>query len=416
MASIRTSTGVHGRAHTEMAALAGLFFALKPMITLVAVKALGLSAQAGSGLRLGATFMLCGLTVVATFDGASQSKLWSAPVKWAWAFLALAGCSLAWGESASPLVSAAYWLGTACELGMALLLMRGPAVEQTAVAMMKGFVAGALIVACTAWVMPEQYDLRLGDEDYFNANNIAYVCAFATFFVQYLTRRQQGCWGCVLLLLTVTILRSLSKTTIAAFFVSEACLLVKDDSIQRKTKAIMVGSALLLLVVFSGLFVAYFDIYTSYGNQSGTLTGRTAIWGWAFSEGLERPWFGHGFDALWKVAPVFGTFEARHAENEVLQQFYAFGIAGIVVLVGCYVSLWRAIRKEVHDPHRMIWSALMIFVVIRGLAEAEPFDLLLPLWMVALLASVITARAATVQRTMLVCSRIAAPSANVIGL
>jgi exopolysaccharide production protein ExoQ len=97
------------------------------------------------------------------------------------------------------------------------------------------------------------------------------------------------------------------------------------------------------------LFVSYCDLYTGYGNQAETLTGRVAIWTWALEEGSERPWLGHGFDSLWKVAPVFGTFEARHAENELLQQFYTLGIAGLVLMTGCYSSLWRRIQSTRHE-------------------------------------------------------------------
>jgi hypothetical protein len=38
----------------------------------------------------------------------------------------------------------------------------------------------------------------------------------------------------------------------------------------------------------------------------------------------------------------------------------------------------------------MIFFTILLFVVIRGLAEAEPFDLLLPLWAVTLFSSVVT--------------------------
>jgi hypothetical protein len=34
----------------------------------------------------------------------------------------------------------------------------------------------------------------------------------------------------------------------------------------------------------------------------------------------------------------------------------------------------------------MIFLSILYFVVIRGLAEAEPFDLLLPLWLIVILS------------------------------
>jgi O-antigen ligase len=92
---------------------------------------------------------------------------------------------------------------------------------------------------------------------------------------------------------------------------------------------------------------------------------------------------------MWKVAPPFGPelFEARHAENEVLQQFFAYGLVGIAMLAGIYGTLYRAIRRLPRSSTRVVLNGLVLFIIIRGLAEAEPFDLLLPLWSIAMISS-----------------------------
>jgi O-antigen ligase len=89
--------------------------------------------------------------------------------------------------------------------------------------------------------------------------------------------------------------------------------------------------------------------------------------------------------------PPFGAdqFEARHAENELLQQFFAYGVAGIVMLGGIYGSLYWRIRRLPHRPTKIIFLTILLFIVIRGMAEAEPFDLLLPLWAITLISSII---------------------------
>ena len=104
-----------------------------------------------------------------------------------------------------------------------------------------------------------------------------------------------------------------------------------------------------------------------------------------------------GFDSMWKVVPVFGTFEARHAENEVLEQLYCYGVAGLILLCGLYGSLYRKIRKRSGDAHRVIFIGLLLFVVVRGLAEADSFDLLLPLWAIVLVTSLTARRDAVAQ-------------------
>ena len=74
----------------------------------------------------------------------------------------------------------------------------------------------------------------------------------------------------------------------------------------------------------------------------------------ACEQSVEEPWIGNGIDSVWKVVPPFGPelFEARHAENEILQQFYAYGLVGIVMLVGIYGRLWRPIRRMPRSPTR----------------------------------------------------------------
>jgi O-antigen ligase len=190
--------------------------------------------------------------------------------------------------------------------------------------------------------------------------------------------------------MVVTLIRSLSKTTIVAFLISESFLIIGDRSLSRKTKILLTTFAIALILAFWGLFEAYYDIYTTAGNQAETFTGRTAIWLYVLNMVFDHPWnlwIGHGFDAWWKVAPTFGgQFEARHAENEFLQQLYAYGAIGICMLIGMYGSLWRRIRMLPKGTTKVIFSSIVLYTVVRGLAEAEPFDLLLPLWMIVMLS------------------------------
>ena len=60
------------------------------------------------------------------------------------------------------------------------------------------------------------------------------------------------------------------------------------------------------------------------------------------------------------------------------EQFYAYGAMGVVMLAGLYGSVYRRIRKLPRGPVRVVFLSILLFVVVRGFAEAEPFDLLLP--------------------------------------
>jgi O-antigen ligase len=107
------------------------------------------------------------------------------------------------------------------------------------------------------------------------------------------------------------------------------------------------------------------------------------------SDGIEKPFFGHGFHSVWQVIPPYGPeqFEVRHAHNEIIQQFYAYGAMGILLFCGIYTSFFLQIRKLPRSPLRSFLFSLLIFVLIRGVADTEAFDLSLPMWMILLFSS-----------------------------
>jgi O-antigen ligase len=372
-----------------MAFFAGFVFAVRIVIVLLAVRVLGADARAGSAVVIGLNFSLLGLVCFHSLGNAERtfgSMVCLPSIRWMLAFLALSSCSFFWSETASPSASTAYWCSMAADVATVAVLLRAAPASSVGSSVMKGFVWGACCLALIAWAMPAQADLRLGDEDYFNANQIGNLCAVAIFLAQYLLRRKDGNWGPAILFLAVTLLRSLSKATIVAFAVSEGFLILRDGSMTRKTKMLLVSAAGLAILLFWGLLESYYVIYTNAGNQAETLTGRLGIWAYVLNAAVERPWIGHGFDSMWKIVPPFGPdrFEVRHAENEVLQQFYAYGVAGVCILAGLYASLYRQFRRLPSGSPKIVLVSLLLFVIVRGLAEAEPFDLLLPLWAVVL--------------------------------
>lgn len=386
----RDSNGIIASGST-IAFVVGFFYAFRLAITILSMNLFGADPSTGSVIRLGVECLLF-IAVCFTSLGFTSRLRWllkASSVRWVLVFLTFSACSLLWSETASTGASTVYWCATAADVGMVILLLGGEDKLAVASKLMKGFIWGAVAVGCIAWLMPTQYDLRLGDETFFSANSICNVCVFAVFFAQYLMRQRGERMGLITLFLILTALRSLSKTTIAAFLISEAYLLIQDRSMNRRTKLLLSISAVVVILMFWGLFEAYYDFYTTNGNQAETITGRTAIWAYVVSAVPERLWVGHGFDSMWNVVPAFGTFEARHAENEVLEQLYSYGIAGLVILAGVYGSFFRSIRRFADSRWRTIGISVLLFVVFRGIAEAEPFDLLLPLWAVALFSALL---------------------------
>lgn len=363
----------------------GMYFAIRVMIVLLSVRLFGADPQAGAAINLALNFAFFVLTAFCSAGTAQipfgrMARL--ASLRWAAAFLVLSGCSLAWTASLSLPAAAAYWCALLADAAIVALLLRAGPLADTAHSLMKGFVWGACAASLIAWLMPAQSDLRLGDEELLGPNQIGFLCAFAFFLAQYLTIKKDGRWSVPALLLALTVLRSLSKTTLAAFLVSEAFFLFRNRQMSRRSKVWLVVGAAAVLVAFSGLLASYYDVYTRMGNQSETLSGRFGMWLYFLDEALQRPWIGHGFHSVWKVVPPFGNdeFEARHAHNEVLQQFYAYGLLGVAMFAGIYSSFYMQIRRLDAGRSRAFFLALLVFCLVRGLADTEPFDLSLPLW------------------------------------
>ena len=377
-----------------LAAAAGFLFSFRAAFVLISARWLNIGTEPGvlAGFAMRASLMI--VFLIAAFGGNSHcsSRLFKERTfQWMILYALFTGCSVFWSAAASPASSAVYWCGTAGDVVTVVLLARSSGAVSAALSLMKGFVAGTLVVAVMAWVMPAAEDLRLGDPDYFNTNQVANLCAFALLMCSLLARYREDRWMIPAFFLGLTLIRSLSKATVIAFIAAQAYRLTSDHAMSAKRKCLLVFGAVVVTLCFWGLLDSYFDIYTSADNQAETLTGRTGIWLWALDAGLNRPIAGNGFDAMWKVAPPFGgeLFEARHTENEVLQQFFAYGLCGVALLIGVYGNLYRRFRRLVHSSDRSILISFLVFVVVRGLAEAEPFDLLLPLWLMTVLLCLI---------------------------
>jgi exopolysaccharide production protein ExoQ len=369
----------------------GFYFAFRTMAVLVSVRIFGASPQIGTGINIAVDFSLLLATAFCSVGNArypfrQMAKL--PGVRWALLFLGFSCCSLLWSSTASLPNSIAYWCAMAADFTIVVMLLRAGPLTEVSDSLMRGFIWGACMVALIAWLMPAQSDLRLGDEELLGPNQIGYVCAFAFFFAQYLMRKKSGNWDAPALFLAVTLLRTLSKTTIVAFLVGEGFLLIRDKSVSRRTKILVAFAFMAAVATFWGLLASYYDVYTNAGNQSETLSGRLSIWAYFLAEAVQQPWIGHGFDSAWKVIPPFppDQFEAAHAHNELLQQFYAYGLVGIFMFIGIYSSIYRHIRRLATGPVKTFFLALLVFVLVRGTADTERFDISLPLWAIVMIS------------------------------
>ena len=366
-------------------AVIGFYFAARLCITFLGFTS---DPKTGAYVHFAIHFVLFAAAIFYSFGPArcTVREMAAAPaLRWVFAFLLMGLCSLGWSSTASMPVAVAYWFELASEVALIILILRVDDPAEAASSIAWGYASGAIMICAVEWLSPTMYDLRPGDDDFFSPNAIGFTCAMGIFLLQIVEKRTMTS-RIVTGVLAVSLLRSLSKTTIIAFALAQGALLLLDRSRSWRAKAALVIGSILVVAPFWGLFESYYEVYTHLGNQSETLSGRLGIWAFVLARSLEQPWIGHGFHSFRNVIPPFGSFEAWHAHNELLQQFYAYGAMGVCVVVSLYLSLFRQIRKSNSHVSKTALTALLVFIVIRGLTDTENFDLSLPLWLIVLIS------------------------------
>ena len=101
---------------------------------------------------------------------------------------------------------------------------------------------------------------------------------------------------------------------------------------------------------------------------------------------------GHGIYSFKALIPAFGSFEAVHAHNEWLQQFFEYGVVGVVLAAGVYWSFYRLASRARPSELRTLSLGLLIFTLVRGLTDTVSFGLSFPLWLIVALSICFAAR------------------------
>jgi exopolysaccharide production protein ExoQ len=329
------------------------------------------------------------LSTIGSTPSISASSFRTPTLRWCAAFLGFALLSLLW--TPAPMAAAAgYWCAWAADIATIWFVLRDGPPDLSAAAIMKGFVCGSCLVAIVAWALPAATDLRLGDEDFLHPNAIGFLFCIATLLASHLARKTVA-WTVPALFLGATLLRTLSKSSIIAFVAAFGFALIRDSTLSRKVKIWTGIAAGFITALFWGLIEAYL---TNYSQSLGpeTLTGRTVIWAVSLEYAAKKPFAGNGFYSYRFIVPPFGTFEAQQAHDELLQQFFSFGAIGILLTIALYWVFFRQIRRAPSSHLKTLAATLLLFALIRGLTDAQNFDLSFPLWLMAMFTILLAAQ------------------------
>jgi exopolysaccharide production protein ExoQ len=340
--------------------------------------------QTGTIVWLASSLILLAFAVLFSIGSpiALPASYRAMPIRWAAALLGVSLISLGWSQA--PFEAAAgYWLSWVADVATVWFLLREGNPETKAAAIMKGFVWGSCMVAAIAWASPAAEDLRLGDLLFLHPNLLGFIFSIATFMAIHLAH-ETAIWRLPAVFLACTLLRTVSKSSIFAFLIALIFYLLRDSTLSRKVKIRIGVVAVLIVVSLSGLLEAYFTTYTS--TDAETLTGRTFIWAVSFEYALRNPVLGHGFYSYRFIVPRIGFFEAQQAHNELLQQFFSFGVVGVVLTIGLYWAFFRQIRRAPTSHLKILAGTILLFALIRGLTDTQIYDLSFPLWLMTMLS------------------------------
>src|ERR1035438_7328132 len=204
-----------GTRHVSLTAAAvGFLFSFRAVLVLISARWLSWGTEPGVIAGIVAEIILLLMATLQACGPQARSIGWifRLPcVRWVLCFLAFSCCSLVWSGTASRLASSMYWGAMAADVAIVLMLLLNRAVMEVAHSIMKGYVVASVVLAAVAWLIPAEWDLRLGDLEYFNTNQIANICAMGVFLAQFLASRKDGRWRVSMVLLTLTLVRSMSK-------------------------------------------------------------------------------------------------------------------------------------------------------------------------------------------------------------
>lgn len=377
--------------------ITGFLFAFQVCLTFLLFQS---NPQLGTATTIGATLGWLLIVVgYSVFDPPPKCDNPRVPglLYWIAIYLVLAAASLVWTAAGSVAIAACYWLAVAADVVIVLVLLRYGPVEQNAVRVMRGFICGAAAVALLAWLIPPMDDLRLGHEEFLHPNLIGFEFAIAALFAGHLAQTNKN-WIWLTGGFVVTLIRTLSKGAIVGFICAGLYYLLRGLKLSHRARVYLGLVCMVIVMGFWGLLETYLDLYTQ-GSNLETLTGRTYIWAQSLEIAVEKPWLGHGFDSFRWVFPPIDHFQPWQAHNEFLQQFFAYGVTGVLVVGGVYCAFYRQVHLSIQSSLKHLAMAMLILAVVRGLVDTDRFELCFPLWLMTLL-SLSLASSGAQQRTI----------------
>jgi len=209
-----------------------------------------------------------------------------------------------------------------------------------------------------------------------NPNEIAVLCALPAVGLGWLalTHRSQGIHGALMAGLLAVIWATGSRTVLFALLVALFVMALQS----RRLGPVI--ACTLVFVFFAFVYVATAtSVLTGYFARGGdenvaTLNSRTIAWSAAlsFPETEWVRWMGAGLAT--KLVPVQGQYwDQQLLDSSWISALVQAGLIGaLILLLWALCTCWASLR--VPAPTRMLYSALVVFLLIRSVLESGLVD------------------------------------------
>jgi exopolysaccharide production protein ExoQ len=246
-------------------------------------------------------------------------------------------------------------------------------------------------------------------------NMLGQLCAFSAIFLF---------WECIREWSNRRSSRSrLDELVVGPVFVIAIYLLYKSDSVtsilallagvlsilllygmkkraHRVAALLIIGTVIIwILAVMGGSIISEL---TQAAGRNATFTDRTDIWLFLLREGARHPLLGAGFGGYFGTPgnEFFAVYGMNWAHNGLLRVYVELGLAGIILTLAFYISLYGRFRKELDQTFG--WSVFgLCFLVMSGLVSFSENLFLEPLsypWSMAVLMAILFSRLGLINR------------------
>ncbi|RAI03840.1 exopolysaccharide biosynthesis protein [Acuticoccus sediminis] len=120
-------------------------------------------------------------------------------------------------------------------------------------------------------------------------------------------------------------------------------------------------------------------------GKDATLTGRTLLWAEGLREASQRPWFGSGYNAFWRIGNPLAEYlweifyitakSGFHFHNTYIQTTVGIGLVGLgimlaTMLAGLALAVRAALRPRV-TADATLATALLVLLLLRSFVEID---------------------------------------------